>query len=197
MSAAVVRAITSYLGERHAGAPGVDQLIEVLSQSVTGRDGSHPSPTHAGHLAEALSEVRTDEDDLLAAVGQAIYTAGTSLEWRVDDGEYYKPGAAVGDGYRYGNMHTVLATDDDFAMGLFLLAPDVDYRDHRHPAPEFYLNLTGGSRWRFDFGDWRKLPAGSVLWNEPGAVHATSTGTAPWLSVWAWLGHVDGVCEVV
>ena len=86
---------------------------------------------------------------------------------------------------------------DDFVLGLFLLVPRVDYLDHRHAAPEFYLNLTGPTDWRFDFGPWESWPAGSVLWNEPGRVHALRTSDEPWLSVFAWMSNIDEPCEVV
>ena len=42
-----------------------------------------------------------------------------------------------------------------------------------------------------------EMPAGSVVWNDPGRVHATRSGTRPWLSFWAWLDHIDDPCEVV
>jgi len=86
---------------------------------------------------------------------------------------------------------------DDFTMGLFLLLPNVEYRDHRHPAPELYLNLTGPTQWRFDGGDWAEHHAGSIVWNPPERVHATRTGARPWLSFWAWLSDTDQPCEMV
>lgn len=103
----------------------------------------------------------------------------------------------MSESYRVGNMHAPLLSGRDVAMGLFLLTPDVDYLDHRHAAPEFYLNLSGPTRWRFDFGPWDELSADSIVWNDPGRIHAMQTGHRPWMGVWAWLSDIDEPCEVV
>jgi len=197
MPAAVVNAISSYLQSRNLTDAGVELLIAKLAIASPLSTGKYPPPAHLSHLEVTLNEIRGAADRRLAAIGNAIHKAADGIEWRVDDGDYYRHGAGVSDSYRCGNMHAVLAEGDDFAMGLFLLTSGVDYLDHRHQAPELYLNLTNGSRWRFDFGTWRDMPAGSVLWNEPAAVHATRTTDSPWLSVWAWFSDVDQPCEVV
>lgn len=194
--AAIIDAVVSHV--RHIGDdPVVERLIRcVETVDVCAAPRSGPSP-HRAELSQGVSNIRAAADDSLAAIGRAIADAGPYLEWVVDDGLYYLPGAQVSESYRLGNMNTTLATGDDVIMGLFFLRPDVDYLDHRHAAPEFYLNLTGPSRWRFDFGPWHELAAGSMLWNEPGQVHAVRTGPAPWLSFWAWLSDIDQPCEVV
>lgn len=193
----IVEAIVSYLATSHPGEPAVALLLDRLDHAGTPHAEPPVPPRHRNELASALARLRQDKDEGLADVGHAVHAAADSLVWRVDDGQYYAPGAPVGEGYEHGNMHTVLAEGEDFAMGLFLLVPAVDYRDHRHRAPEFYLNLTGPSAWRFDFGGWIELQAGSVVWNEPGRVHATRSGSASWLSVWAWLRDTEYPCEVV
>lgn len=194
----VLAVVADLLRARHDGVVGVAEFLTALPRSRTPGCAAAPAaPAHADHLAGALTTLRGDVDPLLGAIGEAIDRAGPALDWRVDDGRYYEPGAPVGDGYRSGNMHTVLAEGDDLAIGLFLLAPATDYLDHRHAAPEFYLNLTGPTRWRFDGGPWLRHDAGTVVWNPPGRVHATTTGDAPWLSLWAWLADIDRPCEVV
>lgn len=197
MSAAVVSAISSYLQSRNFADTGVELLIAKLAIASCPSIGKYPPPAHPSHLEATLNEIGRVDDRRLAAIGHLIHKAADGIEWRVDDGDYYCHGAEISESYRHGNMHAVLAEGDDFAIGLFLLAPGVDYLDHRHQAPELYLNLTSDSQWRFDFGTWRDMPAGSVLWNEPGAVHATRTSDSPWLSVWAWFSDVDQPCEVV
>lgn len=197
MADGVVHAITRYLQAEHHDAPGVGELLIKLATARTPARSSHGSPAHPAALSVVLDEITGADDVALAAIGATLLSAGPVLEWRVDDGRYYAPGAAVSDSYRLGNMHTVLREGPDVAMGLFLLTSDVDYLDHRHRAPEFYLNLTGGSQWRFDFGPWQVMDAGSVVWNETNAVHATRTGSRPWLSLWAWLADIDQPCEVV
>jgi quercetin dioxygenase-like cupin family protein len=141
--------------------------------------------------------MRRDSEPGLARIAEEVAGAAGLLPWRLERGEYYLPGAAVSDSYRDGNMNATLLAADDFVMGLFLLVPGVDYLDHRHAAPEFYLNLTGPSSWRFNFGDWEVHSSGSVLWNDPGRIHALRTNDDPWLSVFAWLSDVDKPCEIV
>ncbi len=194
---AVLDAVECYLRVRHGEDIGAVRLLNRLGDARPASSGPPIAPIHDRSLATALARLCGSGDDLLAEVGRAIRTCGPLFEWRVDDGLYYPPGAPISGTYRDGNMHTILAEGDDFAMGLFLLEPQVDYLDHRHAAPEFYLNLTGPTDWRFDFGAWLQLPAGSVLWNDPGRVHATRTGAEPWLSLWAWLSDVDQPCEVL
>lgn len=193
----VADSIVTYLRVRHSEDLSVALFLDRFTDVGSCVPGSTASPRHKSQLADALARMCASEDELLANVGLAMHEAGESLAWKVDDGLYYSSQAPISDGYRQGNMHTVLAEGDDFAMGLFLLAPEVDYLDHRHNAPEFYLNLTGPSRWRFDFGPWQEMSAGSTVWNEPGQVHATQTGQSSWLSFWAWLRDIDQLCEVV
>ncbi len=193
----VVESIVSYLRVRHAVDPSVALVLDRFADVGSCVRGSAAPPRHDGELLDALARICASEDESLANVGLAIHEAADSLAWKVDDGLYYSSEAPISDGYRHGNMHTVLAEGDDFAMGLFLLIPEVDYLDHRHKAPEFYLNLTGPSLWRFDFGAWEEMPAGSTVWNVPGQVHATRTAQASWLSFWAWLRDIDELCEVV
>ena len=195
--ASVVKAIATYLQAEHSGDAGVGRFLDRLDAVGSPVVASPTKPRHAKELADALVQLCAAEDEMLAEIGRSIRDAASGLDWRVDDGQYYAAGAPVGDGYRHGNMHVVLADGDDFAMGLFMLVPGVDYLDHRHKAPEFYLNLTGPSVWRIEFGQWVEMSAGSVVWNGPEQVHATRSGGSPWLSVWAWLSDVDQVCEVV
>ena len=38
---------------------------------------------------------------------------------------------------------------EELRLGLFLLEPNIFYKDHKHEAPELYINLTNGTEWRF------------------------------------------------
>ncbi len=193
----VLDAIRRHMADHHADAPGVDRWRASLDRIEPASPGAFPPGPHARHLDAVIGRLCSSPTASLAAVGRALAEADGSLEWRVDDGRYYPPGAGVSESYRSGNMHTVLAEGDDLAMGLFLLTPEVDYLDHAHAAPELYVDLTGGSDWRFAHGDWVPVAAGSTVFNEPHAVHATRTGRTPWLSFWAWLGDIDQPCRVV
>lgn len=194
---AVVDAIVSYLHVRHADEPAAKLLLDRFAQVGACIETPPKPPQHVDELADASRQICAASDEALARIGHAIRAEAASLTWTIDDGNYYSGRAPISDSYRRGNMHALLANGDDFAMGLFLLVPGVDYLDHRHEAPEFYLNLTGPSQWRFDFGPWTSMPAGSIIWNGPGQVHATRTGDRSWLSFWAWLQDIDELCEVV
>src|SRR5690606_38444835 len=85
----------------------------------------------------------------------------------------------------------------DFAFGIFLISPRTLYRDHRHPAPELYVPLTGPTRWRFGRGAWETRAAGEPVWNEPDAVHATLVGDVPFLCLYAWTRDVTLPAETV
>ena len=63
-------------------------------------------------------------------------------------------------------------------------------------APELYLNLSNKSDWRFNFGPWQRFGAGSLIWNPSNQIHATMVSERPFLSIFAWLGHVNCLCEV-
>ncbi len=193
----VVEQIVSYLQASHAEEPGVALMLNRLREVGSVVDRPAAPPRHSLELTDALARMCRAEDHQLREVGRSIRDAAASLAWTVDDWQYYSGSAPVGDSYRTGNMNAILAEGDDFVMGLFLLVPGVDYLDHRHKAPELYLNLTGSSRWRFDFGSWVDMPAGSIVWNDPGEVHATRTDSFSWLSFWAWLRDIDQLCEVV
>jgi hypothetical protein len=79
----------------------------------------------------------------------------------------------------------------DFDLGLFLIAPNLFYRDHHHAAPELYVPLTGPHGWRFKPGDslvWKE--AHKPVWNRAWQPHATMTGDTPFLSIFCWTKDV-------
>lgn len=79
----------------------------------------------------------------------------------------------------------------DFDLGLFLIAPNLFYRDHYHAAPELYVPLTGPHGWRFKPGDtlvWKD--AHEPIWNRAWQPHATMTGDKPFLCIFCWTKDV-------
>ena len=170
-------------------------------RAVRARDVTPALPAHAGLLDRAIACM---EPPQFAPLQRALQAARDHLHWRVDDGGFYGAGADVGDGYRRGNMHTLLIGPrhapihaPDLLMGFFLLAPHTLYRDHAHAAPELYLTLTGPSGWRFDQGAWEDRPAGSVICNAPERVHATRVDDVPFLAVFLWTRDIASPCRVV
>jgi len=152
----------------------------------------------AEHLAPALAALAEDGHAPLAA---AIDRAAPLLHWSTYD--RYPP-AAIGPAFRTGHAYASLVGPggpwpvEDYDLGLFLIAPGVFYRDHRHAAPELYAPLTGPHGWRFAPGDaldW--LPAHVPVWNEPQRPHATMAGRIPFLCVYAWTRDVAEAAVIV
>jgi hypothetical protein len=101
-------------------------------------------------------------------------------------------------------MHTELIgpkngsfKSNELRLGLFLLEPNIFYKDHKHEAPELYLNLTNGTQWRFEEISWQEKKSGSIVYNEPFRVHAIQTKQNPFLSVWCWSTNLTAKCVVV
>ena len=74
---------------------------------------------------------------------------------KTDDGEYYEKNSNIGRNYLNGNMNAELIgpndgffKSDELKLGIFLLEQNIFYKDHKHAAPELYLNLTSGIKWR-------------------------------------------------
>ncbi|MFT5113300.1 MAG: quercetin dioxygenase-like cupin family protein [Parasphingorhabdus sp.] len=185
---------------------GVSEVLLSLSNHL---DGASPQVSVAPSLPSRLEPILDQSitaitSSALRPLVAKIRTAKQHLAWCIDDGLFYAKTADVGTGYLSGNMHTELIgpngcvyQDNNFRLGLFMLAPATLYRDHAHNAPELYLNLTGPSGWRFNRGDWCDVAAGSVIWNPSGRVHATRIYQQAFLAVYSWTQDVSGPCRVV
>ena len=180
----------------------LDRLATTALAPETFADLPSQSPgRHRTQLNEAIEHMQAPG---LLALQQAVREAVDDLVWAEDQMKYYAPDANVGAGYRDGNLHTLLIgpgacgfAHADFTLGLFLLHPRTLYRDHAHPAPETYLNLSPRSGWRFGEGDWRDLGPGSLVFNAPMAPHATRSYAQPFFSVFSWLKDIDNPCVVL
>ena len=155
---------------------------------------------HEELLRTALDEAT--DPSILSIVSDIKKCLG-DVTWKQDRSEFYPTGSEVGKRYIESNLHAQLIGPDgsvakskDFMLGVFILGPWTLYKDHSHIAPEFYLNLSNKSDWRFNFGPWQRYGAGSLIWNPSKQVHATMVSEKPFLSIFAWLGHVDCFCEV-
>ena len=178
-------------------------VADVRAGIATFRD----APFHAIKPREL--QFKTDLDqalDLLAADGfgalsEAIGLAAPFLGWVPYD-RY--PVAEIGERFAanhafasfIGEGATIAATG--FDLGLFVIRPNVFYRDHHHAAPELYAPLTGPHGWRFAPGaplDWQ--PAHRPVWNPPFRHHATKTGSNPFLCIFGWTRDVNEPAKVI
>tara|TARA_B100001250_G_C19800588_1_gene790852 strand:- start:342 stop:998 length:657 start_codon:yes stop_codon:yes gene_type:complete len=162
---------------------------------------NHITPPKEKALLKAISYI-TEES--LYPIKNAIFLASKQLKWNIDNGSFYEKGSGIGKNYLNGNMNTELIgpkngvfKSDDFRMGLFLLEPNIFYKDHKHEAPELYLNLSNGTQWRFGNANWIDQKAGSIIYNEPYRVHAMKVNDQPFLSVWCWPYNSLKKCIVV
>ena len=77
----------------------------------------------------------------------------------------------------------------EVAVGVLLQAPRRRYPAHLHPVDERYLVLAGEARLRVGDAE-RVVGPGSRSTHPAGLVHASTTGAAPLLALWTWLGPV-------
>lgn len=149
-------------------------------------------------LEPALAPLSLDGRTSLAA---AIAAAAPCLEWVTYDGyPRAEIGAAFADGHAFAALvgETGPVQAADFELGLFIVAPHVFYRDHKHAAPELYAPLTGPHGWRFAPDEplvWKE--AHQPVWNPPLQPHATKVGSVPFLCFYVWTRDVNEAATVI
>ncbi len=165
----------------------------VVPQALAGVE----NPVKAAWLSQAITALARSHP----ALAEAIDRAAPVLRWITYDGYPREAiGAEFADGHAYapiiGGGAPVAAVDYD--LGLFLIAPDVLYRDHRHAAPELYAPLTGPHGWRFAPGAPLVIkPAHLPVWNDAQQPHLTKVGPVPFLCIYGWTRDVEALAEVV
>ena len=200
----LVGSIRSKLEELGNGSRENKMLIQKIDNVNINQTALSQSPNiqseHEELLRTALDEAT---DPCILSIVRDIKACLFDVTWKQDKSEFYPTGSEVGKRYTETNLHAQLigpngsiAKSKDFMLGVFLLGPWTLYRDHSHEAPELYLNLSNNSDWRFNFGPWQRFGAGSLIWNPSKHVHATLVSERPFLSIFAWLGHVNCLCEV-
>ena len=159
------------------------------------------NPPKKNALLKALDTINNPS---LFSIKETINLSLESLRWNIDNGLYYDKDCDIGNDYLCGNMNTELIgpvnghfKSKELKLGLFLLEPKIFYKDHKHEAPELYINLTSGTKWRFSNSEWKSKSAGSIIYNEPYKVHAMKVGKEPFLSVWCWPKNSSKKCTLV
>ncbi len=177
--AALVAAADDYLaGHTGEGIDAVRAGIAAAEGPVAPCDASNA--VCDAFLPVALEALHADEPGLAMAIG----AAAPFLQWITYD--LYDP-ERIGESFRTGHAFAQLLRATDFDLGIFLIAPQVLYRDHAHPAPELYAPLTGPHGWRFGPGEPLVLrPAHQPVWNLPHQPHLTKVGAVPFLAIYGW-----------
>jgi hypothetical protein len=181
--------------------PGVAEVRAGIAEwregPVTRAAGTTANPVVSAHLPAALALLDRDRPTLSLAIAEAA----PALDWVSYD--RYPPadiGAAFAAGHAYARIigEGAAIPARDFDLGLFLIAPHVLYRDHRHPAPELYAPLTGSHGWRFAPGAPLIMKgAHEPVWNPPDRPHATKVGPTPFLCLYGWIRNVDLPARVI
>ena len=76
-----------------------------------------------------------------------------------------------------------LEARDDITIGVSLLAPNVQYPEHRHPPEEVYIVLSEGE-WCQNNGPWQAPGIGGLVYNPSNTLHAMRASSAPLLALW-------------
>jgi len=183
----------------HLAETKILELIKTTDLDKQNCNHWKPSPPlkHQS-IQKALSLITTED---LQPIKKCISLCLSHLMWGSDDGEFYEKNSGISSDYMNGNMNAELIgpsrgvfKNNQLRLGLFLLDPNIFYEDHKHAAPELYLNLSEGTKWRFNSGNWMKKKSGSIIYNKPFRSHAMIVGAAPFLSVWCWPYNSDRKC---
>lgn len=187
--------------EKRRGEQGVHEVLSRIDeQDLSAGAYRPPLPKRlpaCRHLPAMLGELMLTESDLAASIA----ATEDGLCWRQNPN--YSDEAMGQPGYMHNYAYAEIVgpagafAGEDFLLGLMILGPGLHYRDHFHKAPELYWTLTGPSDWRSGGEDFTTRAAGATVWHSPLTVHATRTGSAPLLTVWAWTRDVDEPARLV
>lgn len=185
---ALVHGVDRYLaGLSGPGIRASRRGIAPALQAVAAPRPGAPNGVVARWLGPALGLLAAEDPALAAAIGDAA----PQLGWVTYDAYGPEIGPHFPRTHAYaslvGGVSAPFPARPGFNLGLFLVAPRTLYRDHRHLAPELYAPLTGPHSWRFTPGArFRPRPAHVPVWNPANRPHATLTGAAPFLALYAW-----------
>jgi hypothetical protein len=195
---ALIEAADQYL-ETLSG-PGVAEVRRGIAAARGGQVTPVPVKPNAvrdAHLGPALAALAQTHPALAGAIAQAA----PHLDWITYD---LYPREAIGPAFAEGHTYASIIGEAsavsarDFDLGVFLIAPHLLYRDHRHAAPELYAPLTGPHGWRFAPGAALTVkPAHEPVWNPPFRHHLTKVGAVPFLCFFGWTRDVNEPAEVI
>jgi quercetin dioxygenase-like cupin family protein len=167
--------------------PAGDAAARIFTALARCAPRGYPPPSSrlpvCDHLAAALAAARA-AGGKIAALADAFASIEPALAWR------RRPGAeGASPDFRDGHANALivgpggLEAREDPRVGVSLLAPAVQYPDHRHPPEEVYVALTAGE-WRQGDGPWHEPGPGGLVHNPPNIVHAMRSGKTPLLAIW-------------
>jgi hypothetical protein len=150
--------------------------------------GRLETPPACAHLPHALEGVGTGEVPA-RELAEAFSAIEPRLYWQRRPGAEHVPG-----NFAEGHANATIIGEgglearDDVRMGVSLMAPAVQYPDHRHPPEELYAVLSPG-HWRQEARPWHEPGIGGVVYNQPNVIHAMRSTQRPLLAIWClWQG---------
>lgn len=161
-----------------------ERIFAALERAAPGAGDSTATRLPACvHLAKALAAAQEGRPSV-ARVAGAFAAIEPTLPWK------RRPGAEMA-GSHFADNHANavivgpggLEPRDDVLVGVSLMAPRLQYPDHRHPPEEIYLVLSKG-QWRQGEGPWHEPGPGGVVFNSSDVVHAMRSGDDPLLAIW-------------
>jgi len=184
---------------RLAGKKGTSEVLTRLnaqncSQSLT-PNANFQNVSTCRYLATTLRTTYESNQPL----ADSIAALAPYLKWERMGPHIPRPPGPFMDDYAFTKIvgPNGVFPGDDFMMGFFMMGPDQYYHGHYHAAPEHYWLLSGPSEWQFSpDGPWEEQPAGTALWNRSFQFHATRTGAAPLLAIWAWTRDISGIYQI-
>lgn len=84
---------------------------------------------------------------------------------------------------------------DNVLVGLFLLGKGNLYPEHKHPAKEMWVVLSGEAKWKRGGEEWLTRKAGEYFMHTSNQSHAMQTLDEPLLAMWAWTGDLEKWAE--
>ena len=120
--------------------------------------------------------------DPVAALARSLAAIAPRLGW------FTRPAENLPDfSNGHANAHIIgprgLEARDDVYVGVTLMAPAVQYPEHRHPPEEVYVAMSEGE-WRQDKGPWHAPGYGGLVYNPSNTRHAMRAGSRPLLAMW-------------
>jgi hypothetical protein len=127
-----------------------------------------------------------------AALAGALVRLSPHLSWRQNPNYVRQPPSPEFlDGYGYASIAGPGGlVPADIAFGVLLLAPEIVYPPHAHPAEEVYLVLDPASRWWRKGEGWREGIPGAAIHHPANLAHAMQAGEAPLCAIYVWRGDL-------
>ncbi|MDR0996205.1 MAG: cupin domain-containing protein [Zoogloeaceae bacterium] len=175
----------------------VDAELDNILSLLQGIDWQNADPTQlqASHhpVVEQLAGLAAPEGTALAALLPHL----PALPWRYSY-EARADQPDIGQRMAWAELVGPIAPFESHTvcLGLTAIGPGLRYPEHRHPAVETYLVLTGTARWTLD-GDTRERPPGALILHPSNATHVMHTADDPLLAIYAWTGEVETLSSYV